>query len=103
MNEKRKNGRASTHCPVVVKLLTIDGKPQRDAPPYYCHAADLSTTGIRLVLSTDLPVDAMLELVIVMLDPPATFRHLGVVRWISVSADTLKKFSALNSRRRRRT
>jgi len=53
MSEKRKNGRVATHCQVVVKVLAVDGKPQQDVPPYYCHSADLSADGIRLVLGAN--------------------------------------------------
>ena len=95
MTDMRKKARVPSHCPVVVKVLTVDGTPQKDVPPCYCHASDLSAEGIRLVLAVDLAFGAQVELVVVMLDPPATFRHVGVVRWHRTLADGQKNSAGI--------
>jgi hypothetical protein len=91
MREMRKNARVADRCTVVVKVLAVDGKPRRDVPPCYCHAADLSADGVRLVLGAELPLGSQIELVVVVQEPPATFRHVGVVRWSKTAEDAQTK------------
>ena len=91
MREIRKTGRAFTRCQVVVKVLKA-GSAVPSGPPQYGHTSDLSLNGVRLVLGAGLPVGAQVELVVVLQNPPATFRHIGLVRWCKSSAADQKYF-----------
>jgi len=84
-----------TRSEVVVKVLAVDGIPPQKVTPFYCHSSDLSIEGIRLVLDRELPPGAQVELIVVLLDPPASFRHMGVVRWHKASAEGQNKFAGI--------
>jgi len=92
MREMRKTGRVFTRCPAVVKVLNLDDAAQRYGPPRYGHTSDLSANGMRLVLGGDVPPGTTVEVVVVLLDPPATFRHQGRVCWSKSSAEHQKRF-----------
>jgi len=92
MREMRQSGRVFTRCPAVVKVLNVDGAVPGYGSPRYGHTSDFSAGGMRLVLSDAIPPDATIEVTVVMLDPPATFRHQGRVRWCKDSTDDQKRF-----------
>jgi hypothetical protein len=92
MREMRKSGRVFTRCQVVTKVLRPKDAALRYGSPRYGHTSDFSLDGMRLVLGADLPLGATVELVVVMLNPPATFQHFGQVRWCKCSTDGQKCF-----------
>ncbi len=93
MREKRQSGRAFIRCQVVVKTLKADGTPLCQACPRYGHTTDFSLHGARVVLAAPLEAGARVEVVIVLLNPPASFRHMGVVRWCRPAAAGQKYFA----------
>lgn len=95
MREMRKSGRVFSRCQAVVKVLKPEHAMRRYDKPRYGHTSDFSASGIRIVLGEELPIGATVELVLVLLDPPATFQHFGLVRWIKQSADERKYFIGL--------
>lgn len=92
MREMRKSGRVFTRCPAVVKVLNTDGAAPGYGSPRYGHTSDFSAGGMRLVLADDLPPGATIEVTVVMLEPPATFRHQGRVTWCKDSTEAQKRF-----------
>ena len=96
MREMRNSARVVTRCPAVVKVLNLGAAAQRYGPPRYGHTADVSAHGMRLVLGEILPPGSEVEVVGVLLNPPSTFRHLGLVCWSQSSADGHTNFIGLN-------
>jgi len=96
MREMRKSSRVVTSCPAVVKVLNLADDAHRYGSPRYGHTSDISAQGMRLVLGEVLPPGTAVEVVVVLLDPPATFRHIGLVCWSQSAADGHTNFIGLN-------
>ena len=92
MYEMRKTGRVFDRCPLVIKVLKPGDAGQRFGLPRYGHTSDFSASGMRIVLGEDVPLGAMVKLVLVLLEPPAIFEHMGVVRWSKLAVDGRKYF-----------
>ena len=96
MHEMRKHGRVPIRCPAVVKVLNANDAVHRYGPPRYGHTADCSAGGMRLVLGEYLPLGAAVEVIVVLLNPPSTFRHQGLVCWSKSSDDGHANFVGID-------
>jgi len=92
MNEMRKTGRVFDRCQLVIKVQKPGGAGPSYGLPRYGHTTDFSAGGMRIVLGEDVPPGATVKLVLVLLEPPAIFEHVGVVRWSKLAADGRKYF-----------
>lgn len=92
MHEMRKTGRVFDRCQFVIKVLKPGEAGQHFGLPRYGHTSDFSAGGMRIVLGEDVPLGTTVKLVLVLLEPPAIFEHVGVVRWSKLAADGRKYF-----------
>jgi hypothetical protein len=85
-------GRVFARCSVVLKVLEGKCAGAAIGTPCYGHTTDFSMYGARLVMGTEYQVNSQVELILVLTNPAATFRHVGVIRWCRRSTADQKFF-----------
>ena len=66
---------------VLVTLPSVPEQKDLEGRTFTCTTADISSGGVRLVASTQIPVGTVMELRVAAVNPPAAFRHVGRVSW----------------------
>ena len=80
--EKRQAPRLEERNRVTATVLVSPQAPQIEHCSFHCWSCDLSETGLKFVVHTEVPIGTTLEIEVVFLDSPDNrFKHIGKVMW----------------------
>ena len=88
MDDRRAYPRLREKDSVVVTVLSAPEVPELENKTFFCTSEDLSSGGLKLRLSTHVPVGAVLGLRVAFTLPLGTFRHIGRVAWSEEGTDS---------------
>lgn len=83
MRERRIHPRVDREFPVDIRLFDVP--PTSTAyklPLLRARTADISMTGIRILAPVEMPVGHRMHLRVVVDDPPSSYMHTALVRWV---------------------
>lgn len=81
MAEQRKAKRIKEETKVTIRLVSTDRfTPQKKIS--YHLTRDISSTGLRILANTFLPINSILKIDLSLVKPPRLITALGKVRWI---------------------
>ena len=82
MEDRRVHPRLKEQNSVVIRVLSAPQAEYLKNQKFFCTTDDISAGGLRFCVTHDVPVGALLEITIALLDPLGTFKHVGKVVWI---------------------
>jgi hypothetical protein len=80
--EKRREPRVRGTHQLMAKFLSPTNAEGASPRVLFCSTEDLSRSGLRLIADRDLPVGSRVWMNLGITDPPRSFRHVGLVRWV---------------------
>jgi len=90
MAERRRATRIPEKTQVVVSVFSAPGAPDLEHRTFFCSSADLSASGVQLVVPHAVPAGSRVMLSVAMVHPPVAFRHAGRVVWCRADEKTRK-------------
>lgn len=81
-DERRNEDRLQEANSVAIKVIRAPEAPELEGETFFSTTEDVSVRGIRFVVHTWVPKDAILEMRVGFSKPLGAFRHLGRVAWV---------------------
>jgi hypothetical protein len=85
INERRSERRHSLNQPISVKIMFASESPQLLGKQLQGSTADVSASGVRILLNTDLPVDSTIDITVTLKESQKYFLS-GKVRWTEAAS-----------------
>ena len=86
MSERRKHPRLEREYPVDIRLFDVPlTATAYKLPLVRCRATDISESGLRLETPVEMPVGHRVHLRVMIDDPPCSYLHTALVRWVRPS------------------
>ena len=85
INERRSERRHTLNQPISVKIMFASENPQLLGKRIQGSTADVSASGVRILLNMDLPVDSTIDITVTLNDSQQYFLA-GKVRWTEAAS-----------------
>jgi Tfp pilus assembly protein PilZ len=81
MEERRRYRRVREEDSVVIVVLYAPDARDLENKTFFCSTQDISYDGLRFRIYRAMPVGAVLQLLVAVMDPPRAYKHVGTVIW----------------------
>ncbi len=88
-SNRRRHDRVSQKGYIKVVVEAAPDAPSLEGRVFRCTTRDLSSSGLQMVVHSNVPVGTMVRVHVVFTDPPAEFEHLARVAWARLELDDL--------------